>query len=146
MVGGLRERADRIRHRHSAAGFGRGSSECVEISGNGFMALISGLNGLVQVGGDLSLMDVSSLARVTGMSQLASVGGEVYLSNNGLLTDIPGLFPLTSVGGDFVLYFNPVLADCSPLIPLLDPIDDPPPGATAQLGEPAHRWITAPGR
>merc|ERR1711959_809198 len=70
---------------------------------------LKGLEGLVTVGGDLSIPDNPQLTSLAGLEALTSVGGNIYVEGNTNLASLTGLAKLERVGGRLILEKNPQL-------------------------------------
>ncbi len=76
---------------------------------------LDSLVGIMEVEGNVSLTDMSSLTDLTGLRNLTSVAGFLQLNNLGSLTNLSGLETLTYVGIDLVIADNPELEDITSL-------------------------------
>jgi len=70
---------------------------------------LEGLEGLVTVGGDLSIRDNPQLTSLSGLEGLTRVSGNIYVEGNTNLASLTGLANLERVGGRLILEKNPKL-------------------------------------
>lgn len=72
---------------------------------------LSALSQLIEVAGDLDVVDNNALTSIEGLSSLTHVGGSVGIRNNPALKSLKGLTKLTAIGGSLVLGHNKTLTD-----------------------------------
>merc|ERR1711977_627442 len=70
---------------------------------------LEGLEGLVTVGGDLSIWNNPQLTSLSGLEGLTRVSGNIYVEGNTNLASLTGLANLERVGGRLILEKNPKL-------------------------------------
>jgi len=83
----------------------------VEITSPGGSSIdnLGGLNQLISIEGDLSIVDNVILPDLSGLENLESVGGHLAIENNLSLGSFAGLDVLGSIAGDFVIDNNDAL-------------------------------------
>ena len=80
---------------------------------------LSGLSSLEEIGGSLTISELTQLSSVEGLSNLSLVGGSITISGNSAITELYGLQYMEVVGGDLQVRENALLSDCVGLASIL---------------------------
>ncbi len=73
---------------------------------------LTGLSGIVEIGGSLIVDDCDALLNLNGLNNLESIGDSFYIANNSGLDNFLGLDELISIGGDVEITNNSGFLNC----------------------------------
>ncbi len=97
---------------------------CDTIFGNltiqGSVSDISGLNNIAFIQGNLRIINNSSLTSIQGLNGLNAIAGNLQIINFHSITSLQGLENLSSVGGYVEIINNNSLSDCSSICQLIN--------------------------
>lgn len=85
------------------------------IANNPLLVSLTGLEGVISIGGNVSLGQNSALTNLSGLIKVNSIDGDLSISTNAALTNISGLINLTEISRDLVVIDNPLLLNLSGL-------------------------------
>ncbi len=86
----------------------------LEINYNIALVTTAGLDNLLSVGSDLSILSNNNLANLIGLNELSLVGGDISIRYNGVLSSLEGLDNINSASiSNLAIYENNQLSECA---------------------------------
>lgn len=83
--------------------------------GNPLLTILSGLDSLTYIGGNLNIEFNQNLTSLNGLENLNIIGGDLRITKNNSITNLTGLNNLNSVGDDFEIWGNNAMVNLSGL-------------------------------
>jgi hypothetical protein len=113
-----------LKNLEGLSGLTRVNANLFQISGNGSLESLDGLESLQVVRGDLIIEDNNALTNIDGLASLTDVGTDmsstIKIQRNAALLNLDGLSSLTDLHSAIIIHLNDSLADISGLSRLTD--------------------------